>query len=378
MQNRKRFVYLPSLQLKQGEYFGLARLAVDVADRVVPRLIIPPPKERDPEKSRELTFDEIIHLTGRRIGEHWPMRAAFLDPHYLFSAFRESDSKEWLPRMFNVARNANANPIPVATLEELLGPQCEAFRLVINRGAQRHLALRIQYSEIDDALLPKVRQALTIAGTDPSNCTIMLDFSEADMSNIEDIAEFAVSSFENVQAIGRWQEIVFQATNFPEKNPASEESIAKVSRKEWLAWKRAIEIDTDAAIHLLFGDYCADSAPAFRTGRGGRPIKHYRYCTSDSWLVARGRSDQSYGKAMQWVAKEILDSGSFAGRDFSSADEFIYETACGLAGPGNATVWREINTAHHITQVVSDISKIKGFGIARRLFADANKQLEIF
>ncbi len=39
-------IYVPALRLKQGEYRGLQRLASDIADRIIPRLVVPPPKER--------------------------------------------------------------------------------------------------------------------------------------------------------------------------------------------------------------------------------------------------------------------------------------------------------------------------------------------
>ncbi len=82
-------------------------------------------------------------------------------------------------------------------------------------------------------------------------------------------------------------------------------------------------------------------------------------------------------EAMREVAQSILDSGRFAGRDFSSADEYIYRTAKGYAGPGNPTTWREINTTHHITQVISDIGKIEGFSVARLTVEDPPEQLRL-
>lgn len=132
-----RPIYVPALRLKQGEYRGLQRLATDVADKIVPRLVVPPPKERDPEKHRLLTKDEIVHETGRRIADHWKMRDAFLDVSFLFSEFGDAECTEWLPRMFDVARKANAQPIPVIGLADALGPRAAAFRLAWQPRARR-------------------------------------------------------------------------------------------------------------------------------------------------------------------------------------------------------------------------------------------------
>jgi hypothetical protein len=140
-----------------------------------------------------------------------------------------------------------------------------------------------------------------------------------------------------------------------------------------------IKNNPDAFDELMFGDYCADSAKfRFNTKKSKRKIiRHYRYCTPESWLIVRGKEDVSYEQSMKEVSQKIVDSGQFAGRDFSSADEYIYDCAKGDKGPGGASTWREINTAHHITQVVSDIGKIKGFSISKRHVTEKLRQLSL-
>jgi hypothetical protein len=371
--------YVPALRFKQGEYRGLERLAADVADRFAPRLVMPPPTDRDPEKKRPLTQDEVLHLTGRRIGQHWRMRPAFLETRFLFAEFGEAESLIWLPRIFEVARNASAVPIPVATLDDMLGVRSDAFRRVLAHDRDTKIAVRVQSGEIGSDLAGRTAAAMSQFGITPESCALMLDFADADFSNVEAVAVIAGAALEDVQAIGRWKSVIFQGTNYPDKNPATEDSFATVARNEWLAWKIAVQNDTNASAHLIFGDYCADSANfEFRSGGGALPIRHYRYCTADSWLVVRGKSDIPPGDAMRGVSQFILDRGVFAGRDFSSADEYIYGTAKGYDGPGSPTSWREINTAHHITQVVSDIGRMRGFSVERRAVVNPPTQTSLF
>ncbi len=67
---------------------------------------------------------------------------------------------------------------------------------------------------------------------------------------------------------------------------------------------------------------------------------------------------------MHGVYKAIRDSGDFAGEGFSSADAFTARSASNpVAGPGNSTTWRQLNTTHHITQVINDIARVKGVEI---------------
>ena len=185
MRNKMPVFYVPALRFKQGEYRGLASLAPDVADRIIPRLVIPPPKDQDPETGRRLTQDEVLYLTGRRIGRHWPMRPAFLEARFLFAEFGEAESVNWLPRIFEVARNAYAVPIPVATLDDMLGVRGEALRLALANDTETRIAVRVQSGEFDRSLAGRVAAALRRFGISPENCAVLLDFADADLSNVE-------------------------------------------------------------------------------------------------------------------------------------------------------------------------------------------------
>lgn len=371
-----RPIYVPALRLKQGEYRGLQRLASDVADKIIPRLVVPPPKERDPEKHRLLTKDEIVHETGHRIAHHWKMRAAFLDVRFLFAEFGEAECVEWLPKIFDVARNAHAQPIPVVGLADSLGPRAAAFCQSLATETETKVAIRVESGEIDRDIRNRLMAAMSALGVNPERCAVLADFSDADFSDALAVAGIAQAALEDLQGIGRWRHVVFQGTNYPEDNPADSNGDAVVPRNEWLAWKAAVKLDEGSPEHLIFGDYGADSAKfEFKKASGGIPIRHYRYTTPDSWLVVRGSAEGQAEAVMRGVCERILRSGKFAGRGFSSADEYIFRTAKGWDGPGNGSTWREINTTHHITRVVRDIGGIKGMTFTETTFSDPADQL---
>jgi hypothetical protein len=379
MRRNTRPIYVPALRLKQGEYRGLQRLAPDIANKIVPRLVVPPPKERDPEKQRILTKDEIVYETGRRIANHWIMRDAFLDVRFLFREFGESECRDWLPRMFDVARKANAKPIPVVSLADALGLRAVAFRQALATEGATKVAIRIESGEIDNELASRLAVAMSALGLTPGDCTILADFADADFSDATAVANIAQAALEDLQGIGRWGQVVFQGTNYPEVNPAEPDDSAVVPRNEWLAWKEAIKLDGSSQEHLVFGDYGADCAKfEFKKASGGIPIRHYRYTTPDSWLVVRGSAAGQAEAVMRGVCERILKSGKFAGRGFCSADDFIFKTVKGWDGPGNGSTWREINTAHHITRVVRDIGGIKGMSFTETIFADPADQPSLF
>lgn len=378
MVTKTPFVYVPALRLKAGEYRALDGLAPDVANRIAPRLVMPAVGERDPEAGRALSKEEILHETGRRIGSHWRLRLAFLEPRFLFAALGEEESVEWLPRIFKVARDHHARPVPVATLDDMTGQRAPAFQRAMAKDDRVKMAVRVDYGDIDKTLDARVRQAMSSFGIVPGDCVFLLDFAEADFSNVTAAAEVMNSALARVQAVGLWQDVVFQGTNYPEKNPADVDSCAIVPRNEWLAWKLAVSVDEIASRRLIFGDYGADCAKfVFRTGGGAPAIRHYRYCTGRHWRVDRGKPDAKQLDAMRSVCARILASGEFAGRDFSAADKYIYETAKGLNGGGSAATWREMNTGHHITRVVSDLGGPFGFEIKRTTIAEPPYQPEL-
>lgn len=372
-------LYSPALRLKQGEYRGLRRLSTDVADKICPRLVIPPPKERDPEKGRALTKDEILYDTGRRIAEHWPLREAMLDPKFLFKDFGESESSDWLPRIFNVARSGGSRAIPIASLSDAVGPRVAGFQRSVTHETEIRIALRIGYGEFNSELGTRIAHFLSTFRLTPKDCVVIADFAGADFTSPEAVAEIAQFVLEDLQSIGRWTKIIFQGTNYPDKNPAEPAGQIIIPRNEWLAWKAAIKLDGKSPDHLIFGDYGADCAKFdFKSASGAIPIRHYRYTTPGSWLVVRGSISGKVEDAMRDVCQRILSSGHFAGRTFSSADDYIYKTAQGWDGPGNGATWREINTTHHITRIVRDIGGIKGFSFTEATVADPTDQLTLF
>jgi len=272
-----------------------------------------------------------------------------------------------------------ARPIPIASLDDILGPRGAAFPLVLAKDCSTKLALKIESGEILDPDLPvRIDAALTRLRVRANDCAVIADFCDADFTNLSVVAEIAKGALEDLQEAGDWKHVVFQGTNYPDKNPASPDNNAFVPRNEWLAWRAATEFDRDAATHLIYGDYAADCSKfEFKTGGGGRAIRHYRYATEDKWLVVRGAADGRDTDVMADVCKQIVGSGYFSGQVFSSADKYIYQTSKGWDGPGNAMIWRAVNTTHHITRVVRDIGGVRGMKFVDQEVSTPAQQLSL-
>ena len=370
--------YVPVLRLKEGEYRALGELVPSVLDRILPHFILPPPKERDPELGRVLLPDEIVFIHARRVGTYWPLRTCLLDPRFLFAKLEVDTAIEWLPRLFKLASGFGARTIPVAGLRELEGNAFSAFQKAIHENGNG-LALRLTLDEMNDAgLATRVQKMLLRLTLKPQECIILADFSGAELSSPETVAEIILSVFQNIIEIGVWRRVVFEASSYPDKNPTSAGGEISIPRHEWQAWKHAAHRDSEIMRHMLFGDFAADCSKFnFRAG-GTAPIKHYRYTTPESWLVVRAAEDTKPIDGMKDVSSRIIGSGQFYGRSFSSADAYIEDTANGFAGPGSATTWRKVNTIHHLTCLVKDIGDMMGYKVADRALAPPPKQEVLF
>jgi T4 beta protein len=268
-------------------------------------------------------------------------------------------------------------------------PFVKTIRTLISSDSQAREASRL-LAELDKALSseqvedisdPKlsdrlrfVLDRLQIAQKDS---VILVEFGAAYFSNTESAAGVIENAFETVEDTGAWHSIIFQGTSYPEKNPANHGEDELVPRNEWIAWSRAVRFSKHTPQHLVFGDYAADCA-TMKFGKSGAPaIRHYRYTTAKHWFVCRGAKTDPDTVVMRDVCQRILNSGHFAGRQFSVGDDYIYCTAVNTDGPGNSTTWRAVNTNHHVTRVARDTGSVRGMTFRDGKVDESGTQLEL-
>lgn len=368
MSNPKKFIYLPALRMKKGELEGLFWLRDDVADCVIPMLIVPPAVDRS-SSSQESLFaaSKAMPDVGGVLSKYWVHRPAFVDPRVLFKEYGVDNSMSWLPTLFSRARNMGVLAIPVASLMTLETVGAAGFKAAISADDELKFGLSIQSGDMTDPNLgARVQAVLNDLVLKPTQCAVIADFTDADLSEPSFVAPIIGGSLEQLQGLGQWQMIVFLGTNYPEKNPAKPGETFVQPRNEWHAWTEAVKFDPSTARQMVFGDFAADSAKIdFKAGRA-QPIRHNRYTTSSNWLVVRGESEGSDYEAMKDVFERVVNSGEFSGETFSNADAYIFDVARNNAPKaGNATTWRQVNTTHHITRVVADIAEVRRIPISR-------------
>jgi hypothetical protein len=380
MLKRSKIVYIPSLRMKKGELEGLKALRGDVADCVLPLLIVPPAGERDSSSQVELfSSNEAIPDVGGVLLKYWPRRQIFIDTAFLLKEHGIENASNWLPGIFTRARSLDVIAIPTASLTDLEKMNVAAFRESLSPSQTLKFGLRILSGEMTDPnLKERIQAVLSAMDLTTTECATFADFSDADISDHSLVAPIIQSALEQLQDFGQWQHIVFQGTHYPDKNPADPGQTISHPRNEWRAWRDAVKFDPSTAEHMVFGDFAADCAKVDFGGQGGRPIPHCRYTTESHWLVVRGNESGSQYEIMKNVYDRVLNSGQFSGPSFSEADEYIYDVARNnLDSAGNAATWRQVNTTHHITRVVADIAKVRGIQITEIPNAPIGAQLAL-
>ena len=345
--------YYPCLRFKQGEYTAMAKLPSDVLPFVEPRFVVPPPKEHDPELGRMPSMDEIAHITGDRVGKHWPLRRAFLDTRFV--SYELGD--EGLRTLFRLVQRKNPRIVPVSSIQDLHNP---LFREFLCETGPVKLSIVVDYEQAD----PEVISAgLNAVGVLAQKCVLFVDFTGATLK--PEIAAGSISGiFGTLNEIGPWHRIVFQGSNFPETNPPEYGKNKFVPRDEWFAFHEAMK-DCDVPPERIgYGDFGADTGKmVFPRGKGGgKATRHIRYTGKTHTLVVFAEKDGKDAEQMQKVCLRLIEheSKSYAGQQFSEADDRIFRVAKGMDGPGNASIWREWNTLHHVMRVVRDLGGMVG------------------
>lgn len=363
MTKKKAPLYAPALRMKAGELEGVRLLAGDVADCVLPRFIVPPFDERDPDMPLPLSMDRVPDISVA-LSSAWRGRPALIDATYILDEFGREQATHWLPAMLRMARAKGVEAIPAAFLSDIA--DCgAAYLAAIDRTGATKFALIVSSDEmIGPDLQASLNAALATLGVTAGECIVIAEFTDVEFSEPSIVAPIVNGTLENLQDYGLWQYIVFQGSHYPDKNPADPGATEFWPRNEWRAWKLAVRFDPATAQHMIFGDFAADCSRIEFGGSGGKAIRHLRYTVGDSWRVERGPKLGSDREAMHYVYSKIAGSSDFAGAGFSKADAYIAHAAANLNAPhGNARNWREINTTHHITQVVNDIARVRGIGI---------------
>lgn len=360
--------YYPALRAKPGEFAACGKLAPRYQGYVCPRFVVPPPTEADPEKGRVPTLDELAYMMGDRLGKSWPHRRAFLDPQLAAEALGD----EAVTTLFRIATAVNTRLLPVLTIADLSNPARQAL---LREGAVK-AGIYVDFEEADATTL---LDGLETAGLKPEQCIMFVDFTGAPLG--VDFAPAIGEIFDQLDGAARWSKIVYQASAYPEKLPVGANESTLIPRAEWTTFQAALKETSVHPNRLAYGDFGADTGRMVfsKKGGGGRPKPHHRYTGMTHTLVVRGSDTGAFTPTMREVCKQIIKSDEYCGRGFSYADDRIWQNAKGMTDTcGDATGWRELNTAHHLVRIVRDLGAMSGIEFENDAVTEYSEQGALF
>ena len=219
--------YCAALRGKAGEFIACFELNDPNKDRLLPYFIIP---SRSAKENKELTVDEVIAQQVAKIWDHWGSRPCLVDLRYLkFDTDAGSDAAR-SSQLLTHARTAGCRIIPV------VGLATDYYRTAA-AGAHAHNArsgacLRVTFSDLFQSQRGQmIATQLSNLGVPASECLLMLDLADADLSLVEDFAKSVIDWLVELRGYGTWRRIIVLATNYPRgKNPAPANGIAMIAR----------------------------------------------------------------------------------------------------------------------------------------------------
>ncbi|WP_313563186.1 beta family protein [Ruminiclostridium cellobioparum] len=159
--------------------------------------------------------------------------------------------------------------------------------------------------------------------------------------------------------------IVISSTSFPEDLTALEAgSDVKYKRYEFMLFNKVKELNEIEILKnkLIYSDYginkFTDTNIDFSKLQYG-VLPKIKYTTDEFYYIQKAEKDRLknvYTVSVYDMAKKIVDSDFFYGKDFSFGDSEIFDRSEGKKGPGGNTNWVTYTTTHHIAVVLNQLS----------------------
>jgi Beta protein len=373
-----KFIYLPILKAKLGEYCGARETSEELKPFVAPIVVVPPASDLDHEKGRPLVPAEHVRLFGPRIFSSWGKRPIFVDALNLDDAWHKEGLVDHpLTALIQRARSVGSMPMPVTSLRR--SPE---YQLAVKRAFEfdRYgVCLRLGLEDMESETLAKaLDRFLKEANCSPSETALIVDFSARDFGDPSTFAELLIDRLNHLPYLNDWRLVAFSGTEFPQKISVAPEKSKSFRRGEWIVAEKLLARKSELIRLPLFSDYGIEH-PVFATGDGRGANVHLRYSTSADYMIHKGKKFGEVGYAgIIAVAKALIGSDYFHGEGYSAGDKMIFDWANGHIPPGTASMWRQAGVCHHLALVVRQLSKHLGITIPTRAPATESVQQELF
>lgn len=349
-------LYTPVLKGRHGELTALGLIQPATWQHLLPLLEIVPGPE-DEAGARQPVRSE-IQRTVRKL-QPWAGQRLLLDVGLLASDTALRGGFGAIDIAISEAFDLGVRATPVLRLDD--GPLARRDAAAAHANLRTGVALRLvgddldqDTEDIDDALTAMLAEL----GIHPSETDLVLDLGgvRGDVA-VRGGERIAADVLRGIHAAEEWRNVIVASGAFPP-------NLAEV--QPWVIGGFA---RYDAALYdrlqqrrrlprsPVFGDYAVTN-PEYITGNF-RSSPNLRYAVADRWLVLKGtRSDPRGHEQFYDLCDMVAAHSDFVGADLGKADARIASPRANGQGPGNASTWRTIGTAHHLDYVVRRLTTL--------------------
>lgn len=343
-------IFAPILKWKTGERNGLKLLSDDIKEFITPILEIID------------TCDATTIISQ--------LESTFPNSVYFDTIISGDDDRTLLTEIINISNERDIETIPVLYSQDL-DEHLATISSLTNR-----IAIKMPLPE--NITGPSIQDVITNYLLNQST-NLKFDLI-LDLGNISNMRS-ANLQFREVcntltflqNTVDIFNSIIISSTSFPEElSNLEDNSETSFARYEIIIFSKLLQNVSLEFIKekLVFSDYGVTKYTETDIDfsyMSSPIINKIRYTTFDSYIVYKGQNKNLKNPiAIKYpsLAKKLVDSDHYLGKDFSNGDLEIFNRANGIQGPGNGTNWVSISVNHHITVLMEQLSKLIEVSIA--------------
>ncbi|MBA0395835.1 hypothetical protein D7U98_10565 [Stenotrophomonas maltophilia] len=356
----QKSIYVPILKWRQGEYLAVGRTSETIKDWMYPLFEIPVEQWDFENEMPAKSLDDHLKNVGKRLATNWKKRPCLFDSPYLGGDDTVANGDHHLTHIFDLARSAGCQVIPVTGIGRHLQYQQAVASIVAQDG--RGCGLRLLPDDVEGDPAARIDGLLRLLSVTPDQVDLVLD-SSSDVAAAPALqAGLWQTWIAAVPHAGQWRSFTVAGGSFPSSlSPsANYRPHGDVPRREWRAYTRLVA----AGQQPWFGDYgCASPQTEMMDPRLFDPNAKIKYTIDDHWRVVVGTQVKRNGRDQyRDLCRHLVTDVPvvFMGRGYSTGDAYIEDCATNAASTGGSSTWPTVATSHHLTKVVRDLARLYG------------------
>ena len=361
--------YFPILKAKPGEFEAISHLKRREANRTLPLFEVSRLGEKMLTAARFRELDAVtcayLDEIAQNIAEVWTGRSALVDAFQWPADSTTETGEHILPYINSKLKSYGVDMVSVVGYDRW---DSKPYRLAMQgmgTGRDGFYCLRLDSHAIEDSADPeffedRVLGILNDLSIEPARCGILIDFGDIFSASLESLVEQAIGIVKLLGSKG-FKFFITSGCSLPtsiDKAVHKRNSTGSVIRKEMLLWQTLR--NEFPSLQCIFGDYGVRGPNTVDNVIAPDANGKIRYTTELSYFIARGHSMRTEDKGAQMftLSKNIIESEYYMGEKFSWGDSQIKKCS-EEEFKGKSTTWIAIDTNHHITWVVAEITEFE-------------------